>query len=426
MQTARLRFSLRHGPFGRTWRSFVLAGAVTALAACGGGGSDPIPAFDSSGGVVVADLDGDGLDDIAVTVSRIDGTPPHAGSVKVWLQRADLPGAFRPAATYPVGPDPWQLRAADVDGDGVPDLVAMSSHASAVDGAPLVDVVTVLRGDPAQPGLYLPGTTLHAGARLTDVAVADLDADGLVDIAFTSYAVGARVAVWWNDPAAPGRFADPVTVVATAAGALAAADLDGDRRPDLAYAAGDDAWMVRRDPAAAHAFLAPVRVGSGSYLTCVLAADLDGDGLADLVLGSRDTQDVGAPGELITLRNEATQPGRFTALQRLPLAVHAGECVAADLNRDAAVDLVTTGAGYGGDLFDDVIEAFLADLAQPGSMLPAVRTVTNDTASGFHLAIGRLDGDARPDVAMPFEGGVLVLTQDPARPGAFLREVALP
>jgi len=402
-------------------------GAAIALAACGGGGGgDPLPAFDSVGGVVVSDLNGDGLVDVAAVVARVDGPPPHAGSAKVWLQRADVPGSFAVSVRYAVGPDPWQLRVADVDGDTAADLVAMSSHASAVDGAALVDVVTVLRGDPAQHGRFLPGATLHAGGGLGDIAVADLDGDGLPDIAFTSYNVGARVGVWWNDPTAPGHFGAPVTVAAATAGELAVADLDADGRPELAYTAGDDAWLVRRDPAAARAFLSPVVAVSGRYLTCLLAVDLDRDSLPDLVLGSRQTQDFGAPGELITQRNDPMHPGRFLAQQRLPLVVHGGECVAVDLDGNGSPDLSTTGAGYGGDLFDDVIVALLADAALPGTLQPAVLTVMEDTSSGFHLAIGDLDHDGRPDAVTPFEGGVLVLRQDPAHPGAFLRWLALP
>jgi FG-GAP-like repeat len=404
-----------------------MVAATVALAACGGGGGDPdpLPAFDSSGAVAVDDLDGDGLDDIAVTVSHIDGPPPHAGSVKVWLQRRDRPGTFGPATTYAVGPDPWQMHIADVDGDGVPDLIVMSSHASAVAGAPLVDVVTVLRGDAAQRGQFLPGPTLHAGARLADIGVADFDADGLADIAFTSYHDGARIAVWWNDRAAPGQFSSATTVVATAAGSLTVADLDGDHRADLAAVVGNDVELLRRDPNATRAFLPAVTIASGSYPSCVLATDLDDDGLPDLVLGSRETRDVGAPGELVTLRNDATQPLRFVELQRLPLVVHAGACVAARVDDDAAIDIVTTGAGVGGDLLDDVIEASLSDPAQPGLLLSAVRTVTNDTASGFHLALGTLDADARADAAMPYDGGVLILRQDPLRPGVFVRTLAL-
>ena len=53
-------------------------------------------------------------------------------------------------------------------------------------------------------------------------------------------------------------------------------------------------------------------------------------------------------------------------------------------------------------------------------------TVTDDTSSGLFLAAGDLDSDGRPDVVMPYEGGVLILRQDPARPGALLRGTALP
>lgn len=401
---------------------------LLALAACGsgGGGDGAIPPFDSAASVVVHDLDGDGLQDIAAEVAHVAGPPPHAGSVKVWLQRSGMPGSFLPAVRYAVGPDPTVLRVADVDADGVPDLVAMSSHASAADGAPLVDEVTVLRGDPAQRGRFRAGTTLHASARLADIAVADLDGDGLPDIAFSSYHVGARLGVWWSDAAAPGRFGAPVTLVAGVAAALAAADLDGDGRQDLAHVAGDTVWALLRDPASARGFRAPQRIVDEALPTCLTAVDLDRDGRSDLVLGSRTSTDFGSTGALQTLRGDAAQPGLFLPVQRLAMARHAWHCIAADFDGDGRPDLASTGGGWGGDLFDDIVEVFLDDPALPGRLLPPVQTVTDDTASGLFLAAGHLDGDGRPDVVTPFQGGVLVLRQDPARPGALLRGAALP
>ncbi|MBX3637735.1 MAG: VCBS repeat-containing protein [Rubrivivax sp.] len=407
----------------------ILLPALLTLAACGsggGGGDGALPPFDSAAGVVVHDFDGDGLLDVAVAVATIAGPPPHAGSVKVWLQRSDAPDSFRPATRYAVGPDPTVLRVADVDADGVPDLVVMSSHASAVDGSPLVDEVTVLRGDPAQRGRFLAGTTLRAGARLSDIVVGDLDGDGLPDIAFSSYDVGARLGVWWNDAAAPGRFGAPVALVDGATAALATADLDGDGRNDLAFVAGDAAWALLRDPAATRGFRAPVRLADEPLPTCLAAVDLDRDGRSDLVLGSRASTDFGAPGALQTLRSDAALPGRFVPLQRVALALRSWHCIVADFDGDGAPDLATTGGGWAGDLLDDIVEVFLGDPANPGQLRPAVRTVTNDTGSGLYLAAGDLDGDGRPDVAIPYQGGVLVLRQDPARPGALLRAPALP
>ena len=423
-------------PLRRTDRSRSAAPSVACIAAllvltgCGGGGGGggdrAIPPFDSAAGVVVHDLDGDGRLDIAAAVAHVDGPPPHAGSVKVWLQRADAPGSFRPATRYAVGPDPSVLRVADLDADGMPDLVAMSHHDSAVDGTPLVDEVTLLRGDPARRGQFVAGATLHAGVRLADLVVDDLDADGLADIAFTSYNVGARLAVWWNDAAASGRFGTPVTVTAGVAATLVAADLDGDGRRDLAFVSGDAVWAAMHDPVGGRAFAAPVRLAVESLPTCLAAVDLDRDGHTDLVLGSRASADFGAPGALQTLHNDAAQPGRFVPLQRVALALRSWHCVVADFDGNGAPDLATTGSGYAGDLLDDIVEVLLGDPAQPGRLGPPVPTVTNDTASGLYLAAGDLDNDGRPDAVMPYQGGVLILRQDPARPGALLRAAALP
>lgn len=407
----------------------IVCSILLTLAGCGGGGGGgggSIPPYDTAGGVVVHDLDGDGLPDVAAAVAYIAGPPPHAGAVKVWLQRPDAPGQFRTALRYAVGPDPSVLRVADLDGDGVPDLLAMSSHNSAVEGTPLVDEVSLLRGDPANRGRFLAATTLHAGARLADIAIGDLDGDGLPDIAFSSYNVGARLGLWWNDAAAPGRFGAPVTLVAGAAAALAVADLDSDGRRDLAFVAGGTLWAALRNPVDARGFVAAVRLADEALPSCLTAVDLDRDGHVDLVLGSRASTAFGDAGELRTLRNDAGLPGRFMPLQRVALARYAWHGVVADFDGDGRPDLATTGGGWDGDLFDDIVEVLLGDPAQAGWLRPPVQTVTNDTASGLFLAAGDLDGDGRPDVAMPYHGGVLVLRQDPARPGALLRSTALP
>lgn len=398
--------------------------AVSALAACGGGGGgddDTPTAFDSAGPVVVADLDGDGLLDVAAGVTRLDGAPPHRGRVKVWLQQAESPGSFELHASYPVGADPSVLRLADIDGDGRADLVAMSAHASA-DETPLVDQVTLLRADPARPGAFLSHATLHALSRLSDIAIGDLDGNGLADIAFTAYDAGARVGVWWNDAASPGSFADAQTLVSVAGGALVSADLNADGLRDLAYVADASAWLLARDPASARRFAVPQQLATVSLPTCLETADLDRDGRNDLLLGSRDAMDFGAPGQMTTLRQDPAQPGSFAVQQRLDLQVHAWQCVAADLDGNGWPDLATTGMGVRPNLFDDVVELFLdAHAAAPGRLAAPVRTVTRDTSSGLRLAVGDLDGDGRGDVAMPYEDGVLLLRQDPAHPGALLR-----
>ena len=83
-QNARARncyaFSVRSAGFAR---SVPAVFRVLLLTACGGGGGSVIPPFWSDSGLVVEDLNGDGLNDIVVN----DGP-------SVLLQRADAPGSF--------------------------------------------------------------------------------------------------------------------------------------------------------------------------------------------------------------------------------------------------------------------------------------------------------------------------------------------
>lgn len=78
------------------------------------------------GDLALGDLTGDGLDDVAVTVS---GNSPGA-AVVVWPQRQD--GSLAPAVRYPAYDIPRPLVLADVNGDGRKDVVTAHSGWSAV------------------------------------------------------------------------------------------------------------------------------------------------------------------------------------------------------------------------------------------------------------------------------------------------------
>jgi hypothetical protein len=102
---------------------------MTQLA--GGGAFDPVVAHDvfdfSTGALVVADLDGDGRLDVAVASAGPPGLP---GSVAVFYQAPGLPGRLLQPERYTGYSGPLSIQAADVDGDGLPDLVIADGLAS--------------------------------------------------------------------------------------------------------------------------------------------------------------------------------------------------------------------------------------------------------------------------------------------------------
>jgi hypothetical protein len=115
--------------------------------------------------VAVGDLNGDGVQDL-VTAQRLEGT----GQLEVLL--GDGSGDFTPGVGGSVRIDREVscVALADINGDGRQDVVSAKGMSA-----------LILRGD-GQGGLLKP-TTFPVGARAVDVVVADLNRDGLPDLA---------------------------------------------------------------------------------------------------------------------------------------------------------------------------------------------------------------------------------------------------
>jgi hypothetical protein len=77
--------------------------------------------------VAVADFDGDGILDIAV--ADADGfSPSEAGTIDLLIGNGD--GTFQPPVTFAVGPSSVTVVAADLNGDGKPDLAVADQSGS--------------------------------------------------------------------------------------------------------------------------------------------------------------------------------------------------------------------------------------------------------------------------------------------------------
>ena len=175
----------------------------------------------------LADLDGDGKCDIVT---------PNMVEKGVTILFGDGHGHFRGSDRNPIpaGPSPFAVAVGDINGDGKPDLVVANYSGHIED--PSGDALTFLLGDGR--GDFRLGPRIAAGRAPGDVAVGDVDGDGIADAA-TADAGSGSVTVAFGGPGG----LSPSRTVTVPVGAkfwrILLADFDGNGRADLVTANGD-------------------------------------------------------------------------------------------------------------------------------------------------------------------------------------------
>jgi hypothetical protein len=186
--------------------------------------------------IAVADFNGDGKPDLAVAFS---GDPLHQsttpGGIDVFINRGD--GTFLPAIVYSSGGVPSAVTVGDFNTDGHPDLAVANggrtcSILSCSSGSTLG--ILVGKGD----GTFRPAVTYPVGLGPSSIVVADFNGDHKQDVAVGNTGRGGTtVSVLWGN--GDGTFRPRVDYhVGGSPVSLAAGDLNGDSKPDLAALGG--------------------------------------------------------------------------------------------------------------------------------------------------------------------------------------------
>ncbi|HRQ71493.1 MAG TPA: VCBS repeat-containing protein [Phycisphaerales bacterium] len=318
--------------------------------------SDPttIQVGDQPLAITLADLNADGSPDLAVglragiAVLLNDGTGQF-GAPKIFSHPS-------PASSISVG---------DVDGDGIPDIVAGSLGATVI-GKRVFVYIGLGGGEFEEPVEY------DAGQTVSSLGLSDVNGDGFLDIVATNPGTNV-LSVLLNE--GDGTFGARQTR-ATGANpqSLVLADVTGNGQLDAVLLAFADLQIVIHQGVGNGSFEDAVTIESPSNPRAVRVADFTGDGLLDLLVASGD-ESVGHLTLHAGLGGGAFGPGVVTELTFPPL--NNGLAIG-DLNLDGRPDAVPNNSGGGagearlfgvGGVFDTAVPFETAGFSNTGVAL---------------------------------------------------------
>ena len=261
---------------------------------------------------------------------------------------------------------------ADVNGDGLPDMLNSYVYVAPGEG----------NGKFREPVLYPvqtsasgigPGSLVPAHLRSPSLVDLVVQGSGAVSVLLNTGNKGFQDGLWTGLPGAAG------------CGVVADFNLDG--KPDLAvnmFGGGLQGISILLGTGSARAPFTPAAPIPLSNADCLVTADLNGDGIPDLLVPSSNPfPSTGGTVNAYLGKGDGT----FTLKSSTPLAT-AGYVAAADFNRDGRVDFATS-------------SNLLALGNGDGTFQTPVPLVANPPLGLFtDLVAGDLNGDGWPDLVL--------------------------
>ena len=333
-------------------------------------------------GIAVGDLDGDGKLDLAVANH-------FSGTVSV-LRNTSTSGtiSFATKVDFATGLTSWSVAIGDLDGDGKLDLAVTNYNNQ---------TVSVLRNT-STSGTISFATKVDFAVMInpTGIVMGDLDGDLKLDLAITITEY-SKLSVLRNlSTSGTISFAPKVDFPAGYnAYDLTTGDVDGDGKLDIAVVnANVNTVSVFRNLSTSGtiSFAPKVDFPTGFNPNGVTMGDLDGDGKPDLVIANSTT----ASNTVWVQRNTSTS-GTVSFAPKVDFitGVQPHGLVIGDLDGDGKPDLTVTNSSSNSNTV-----SVLQNTSTSGTISFAPKVDFGVGTESYRVAIGDVDGDGKPDLAV--------------------------
>ena len=354
---------------------------------------------------IVADIDGDGKPDILTRNS----TGINGFSVQL---NTGTPGNFSYTQQNLDGMNAYAFALADLDGDGLPELLTTDNTTHKV----------IIYHNISTPGHVAFGDTFSITPTSFStfsmaIAAADLDGDGKPDIVVTNSNDLNEIDLYRNLSQLGKLSFDTAFPLGGTADGFTIADFDGDGKPDLLATFGNlsngiDMLRNTSTPGIFSFDRVPGVFPGNPYPIC--AGDIDGDGKLDVIILDRQSN-------YIDVYHNLSSPGKVAFATAATYAVPAWpvNAMMADFDGDGKPDIAV-------NVFDvnntgNNAATVFKNLSTPGkiSLIPPVNYATS-TAIGDLMAAADVDGDGKADLLFSSDGQSLEALMNQVKPSPML------
>jgi len=349
------------------------------------------------GNILASDLDGDGNLDVVLGSGHPDvlAANSYADTITVFFGRGDGTLIGPPAYAVNAGMQasyPTSLATADFNGDGKPDLAVAAGE---------LWILLSQGGGSFKTPVAIPNPTSAPntmGVKVSSVAAGDFNGDGKQDLVVGD-ANGSGVYVLLGN--GDGTFKAPVEyAMGGSITSVAVADFNGDGKLDIAACGMGAAGVLLGNGDGTFQSVKSL-TGFGNWPYWLTVGDFNKDGKPDIAIANQGTPGVGTDigGVLVYLGNG---DGTFQSPVSYPGGRYPSFIVAADVNGDKVPDLIVAAENPN---FTTNFQFDIGVLLGKGDGTFGPTSLNPTDATPVYISVADLNGDGKQDLAIAHHAG---------------------